>query len=672
MNSVNATGGSISTRIRQAVFDPVNVEAYMYMGSKLTSLYGREIKKATWDQIFWKSLGSNTCRGGDDVEFYINGVSTGMQLMDYLLAMALEAVFPEVTLANTPAPVPYNVWFRDTPVDSNLLSDLDNSSLYYYLSDGRNGLSDGVLYVGTEAALQSMVPSAPVENEQSTDRISGVIRPFVSHSPRHRVAWSNHALLAAIEKLSFVIGDVAYEELDRHALYNALQFRMRQDVYPVAGVEATTPSVNMATAGVGDDDNVVLGAPSTDDRYKAFVAPFSFTASALSDRSDSGNHRSAFPVLLACGENIKVRVSVVDDIRKTLVLEEEVMEDLSCAPMVFVATADELNDGEVSYMHISNGKGFFTVNVNDSFKQVGSTAALATLEEYTVLNNTVTPGEAITYSPSNRMKLGTLGVSYLVSTGDYHPVTRPTEYNLENPFSRDVDYRKWFSGGDLNLLIKGKALGAKATSLEAGMMKADCRNKVYLYEKYTYPCHSTLVKPGDKVCLDVGAIGGNFKYAYLFAQNELSRLQGNWFNYTNDTDYTRDDSGLVPLFEFGGKSAIERSDISVWGNSDGETEYLFHRYVDNPIFAQRAPRETGLSIVPRYSNWINSINPDGGVNARGISDMDITVKTSRSGLLSNKKHPEYDKHSTYGYNVQMIAVSWGIMKFELEKGCNAN
>ncbi len=675
MNSVNASGGSISTRIRQASFDPLNIEASMYFGKKLTSLYGREIKKATWSQIFWKGLGSYSCGGGDSIDFMINGSATSLQFMDYLLAFALEAIFPEVNLANTAAPESYKVWFRNTPVDQNLLLDTSGETLYFYLSDGSRGFPKGTVYLGTEEALLAMTGGAPVVDVPEDERVSGVIRPLVSHTPRHRASWGNHALLAAIESMSFEIGDVIYEELDRHALYNALQFRLREDVYPVAGDEAVTPNINYVVAGVGTAPQVSLGYPAEDDRYKAFTAPFSFTTSAIADRGTHGNHKSAFPVLLACGENIKVRVKVVDDLRKILVLEEELMEDLSCAPIVFVATGDEveeaMNGGDFGYMHISGGAGFISVIVNDaSFLPVNSTIAYATTQDYQVLANTIVLEDATTYSAANRLKLGDLGIKYLVSTTNFHPVTRPTEFSLENPFSTDINYRDWFSNDRFSLLLKAKALGAKVTLLEAGMMKADCRNKAYMYERYHYGCHGSYVKPGDKVCLDVSGIDGQFKYAYLFAQNEISRLQGHWFNYTNDTDYELYETYLGPRYKFEGKSAIEHSTVSIRGHKDETSNHLFQRYVDNPLFAQRAPREHGLSIFPRYSNWINSINPDGGVNARAINDIKVTVKTARSGLLNNEAHPHCNKVCSYGYNLHLIAVSWGMMLFQIDTGCD--
>lgn len=676
MNSVNASGGSISTRIRQANYDPLNIEARMYMGKQMVSLYGREIKKATWSQLFWKTLGASSYYGDNEVDFYINGAQADMQYMDYLLAVAIEAVFPRVNLANTAAPRPYNAWFTDRTVDMNLMSDLASMrNLYFYLSDGTGGLVKGTVYIGTLPALQALAPSASVETEQVTNQISGVIRPLVSYSPRHRVSWSSNALLAAIDCISFSIGDVVYEELDRHALYNALQFRLREDVYPVAADEATTPSVNRVIAGVGDDAQVILGNANDSDMYKAFTVPFSFTTSAIADRGDSGNHKSAFPVLLACRETIKVTVKVIDDLRRVLVLEEELMEDLSCAPVVFVATVDELypngtSADPISYMHIvpDGFNTFFSVTF-DSFIPSSSGTYYATSGDYTVLSNTANPAQGITYGTNSRMKLGALGATYLVSTGEYGAVTRPTDHNLDNPFSRDIDYREWFTGPPIRLGIKAKARGATVTRLEAGMMKKDCRNKLYLYERYNYTCSDQFTKPGDKYCLDIGTFDGQFKYAYLFAQNELSRLQGHWFNYTNDTDYELVETQLGPRYVFQGKSAIEKAVTTVWGHKDDDSNYLFQRYVDNPLFAQRAPRDLGLAIVPRYSNWINSIHPDGSTASRQVDDFKVHIKTARSGTVSNRFHPLCGKPCTYGYNVHIIAVCWNVIMFRLEAGC---
>jgi len=47
------------------------------------------------------------------------------------------------------------------------------------------------------------------------------------------------------------IDGVEYEELSRYALYNALQYRMREDVYPVAGFDATSLDAVLLPAGVG-------------------------------------------------------------------------------------------------------------------------------------------------------------------------------------------------------------------------------------------------------------------------------------------------------------------------------------------------------------------------------------------------------------------------------------
>jgi hypothetical protein len=157
MNSVNAFGTKISTTIRQASFDPLNVEALMYMGKNITSMFGREIKKAAWAQIFWKHLGCDNGESDCENVFTINGPAESVNTMDYLLAVALEHEVPCVTLKNTAAPVPFRISFatQGTQTDAATAFE-DGTQLYFYLSDGSSGLAAGTLYVGSLEALTSV------------------------------------------------------------------------------------------------------------------------------------------------------------------------------------------------------------------------------------------------------------------------------------------------------------------------------------------------------------------------------------------------------------------------------------------------------------------------------------------------------------------------------------
>lgn len=666
ISTVNAVGTKISTRIRQAGFDIRDVEALMYMGEETVPMFTHALKRSTWGQIFWSHLGGIAGERIEEQLFSINGLgSNSLNSMDYLLALAVEAVFPRVTLVNTPAPIPFTISFLSDDIIDPSVDDIVEAgqSLYYYLSDGTAGLPALQVFVGTLAALTNSRGSGGLGIPRAD------VRPFASYSPRHRVGWGDHAVLAAIESATFLIDGVEYEELSKHAIYNALQFRMREDVYPVAGHEATSLDAVLLPAGIGAGSRVVLG-DSEDERYRAFILPHSFTTSALADRGENGKHKSAFPILLACKNLIQERLTLVDDVRTLLVLEEEVLPDYCNLPVTFVATPTELAvdaDGNpTNNVFITDGVQVFEV-LAEGFVP-GTVDGLEDLVgPFTTAGNFVVrlDGRNITFGPGAPFRIENLGCVHLECTGEYLPVTRPTDYACENPFSREFDYAAWIVEENLGISVRLKALGALVTDLERGMMKADCRGKKWMYERYSY-FDSNGTRPGDRFSVCIDETPGQTKYAYTFAQNELSRLQGHHFNYTNDTDYKIiiDEDLARPKWVFDGKDSLERISTRIQGYRDEDHPAKFYRYVDNPIFSQRAPREVGLHIVPRYANWINSIYPDGSINS-GWSQATVSGKTNPSGLVDLEVSDLYCKCNTYAYNVQVIVVAWNIAIFEL-------
>lgn len=663
MQSVTAVGTKIATRIRQAGFDPLDVEALMYMGEQTVPMFTHALKRSTWAQIYWSYLPSQGGERCQDFVFNVTGIgSTSVNAMDYLLAIGIEATFPKITLVNTPAPVPFVTSFLPAGVTdvtpAEVISASGATPLFFYLSDGTAGLPAGQVFVGTFAALTTSRASGGLGISPS------LVLPFVSYSPRHRVGWGDHAVIGAVENLVFAIDGVEYEDLRRHALYNALQFRMREDVYPIAGHEATSLPAVLLPAGIGSGDEVVLGL-CEDDRYRAFIAPFSFTDSALTDRGENGKQKSAFPAMLACKNLTQVRLTTIDDPRSLLILEEEVLPDYAAQSVIFVATPTELAIDPVTGLptftpFITNGTTVFSIP-SGFIGSSGTTGFFSTSGEFVVS----TDGVSMTFSTTSPFRVGDFGVLFLEQTGEYLPLTRPPCYSLDNPFSREFDYRCWIEENEHKICFRANALGAIVTDVERGMMKADCRSKRWMYDRYTY-FEKQGIRPGDKSTIDIDEVPGQTKYAYTFVQNEISRLQGHFFNYTNDTDYivVEDQQIYQPRYVFNGRDSIERISTRIQGYKDEDHPAGFYRYVDNPLFAQRAPREHGLHIAPRYANWINSIYPDGSINGQ-FSDASITIKTTASGLLDLQVSPFWGRCNTYAYNFFVIVVAWNIVLFEI-------
>jgi len=671
--NVNSYRGNIATQLRQVSFDPLDIEYDMYSSDQgMVSMYAYDIKASTWSQIEWKDVCGSS--DGNCYTFALSGREFGiLKPFDYLLAIALEAVFPQVTLANTPAPVNYSITYpgsTDTP-------------LCYYLSDGNLGLAAGTLYIGSYGALHSLTGSS----------MSAGIQQFVSYQPRQIVSWSQYALLAAIDEIKFKVNGIDFTRFDKNALFAALQFRMRQDVFPIAGEDATSFRAVQAIAGVegAATKNTVLG-DTEDNRYKAFTIPFSFTTSALTDRGQNGKHLSAFPLLLCCNSSVCIEVKTIQDLRKLLVLQQEVLTNNSSTPVVIVSPSP------VSLpVTISNASTVYTIPSSAFSTSFGSTGLyLSNGSSITLSTTPVTTLTTIGSSSNNSSKttyssltLSNFGVSYLSQTGVYLPVCR---YGNNNNSCSEFDYSTWITNDcdDLKLQLRSKVLGSVITDLERGMSKVDCRNRRYLYEDYVYSCEKQ-VCPGREVCIRIERTPGQFKYAYTFAENETSLQQGQYFNFTNSTEFvvTPDVSLLGAKFIFIGDSSIQYFNTKIQGYEDVRGRAKFFKYVDNALFAQRCPHVNGLYIIPRYANFINSIYPDGSINMDNVCDLKVDICTQSSACYSSNgscfpipPQPQgsgcsyrsacgctsgvnTSEPNTYMYKVYVVSVITRIAEFEL-------
>lgn len=674
--SINNIGTKISTQIRQASFDPMGIEANMYFGEEVVSMYAYDIKPSSWAQISWCNL---SCINDNNTHtFGIAGREFSIvRSFDYLLAIAIEAIFPQVTLANTPAPVPFTITIGTSKA----------SDLYYHISTGNSGIPAGTIVLGTHPSLMSA--------SSGLGLMGCDVLPFISYSPRHQVSWSQYALLAAIECLTLRVNGVEYESFSRNALFNALQFRTREDVFPAAVEEATSFRATQVSATIGKGAPAVLGPLSEDARYKAFTAPFSFTTSAFADRGEEGKHLSAFPALLCCDASICIETKLVEDLRELLVLQEECMVDYCKHPIVIAVQGSLLTSS--SSVVISNGVSNFTISSSSFTSTLNKTRNIMGTDTNVTVTTTPTNTtgcstcnsakpisvtrqtqpcnctrslicnsgntNSMTFSP---LTLGSFGVCHLAQTGEYLPVTRFSSINPQCSLGREIDYSNWIEDDCINLKLHARALGADVTELERGMSKTDCRNRKFLYEAYTYSCESSVL-PGSEKCIRLCNAPGQFKYAYTFAENETSVLQGQYFNFTNSTEFTicADVSLMGTKFIFEGHDSLLYFKQRIDGYDDFHARAKFLTYVDNPLFAQRTPRVTGLHIVPRYANWINSIYPDGSINLDTIKCSELNVKTTPSAQTTLCCCPNFGKSNTVRYNLQTIAVIWRIAFFEI-------
>lgn len=684
MQSVTANGQKVSARIRQALYDPLNVEAFMYMGPQVVPMYARELKRSTWSQLEWICLQAASGECDNEIYFDINGMRSNMNAMDYLLAISMEVTFPQITLENTKAPCCYKYAYVESLGENNssymLMNGILNKQMYFYASDGRCGLPDKTVYVGSSDALGQL----------------GVYchaKPLAQLSERHKVSWGHHAALAAVEGVSFMIDGVEYEDLSNHAIYNAQEQRFREDIYPIAGIEATSLPCYEITANQDTQSKAILGS-DCDDLYRAFVAPFSFTTSAMTDRGENGKFKSAFPIMLCCKNNVQIKAKTINDIRNALVLQREVLRSYHDYGIKFVATASELgnittpptqcndcgtcNECELRSVDVSpnlyfscGGVVYKIYNCNFSNTKVCG-------------NNTLyLTGSSLKFSLDNEEaklisdpKVGALCLGNIDSACRWETVTRPCDSDHKHD---SIQWNDWICGSNHKVAVKARALGAIVTMLERGMMKADCRGKKLLYEKYDY-FDSCDVKPGTTAKFQLNEIPGAFKYAYTFAQNKTSSQQGQHFNYTNDTDYSqwKDNYNHNFSYVFEGKSAISEIGSRIQGYRDVDAKSTFYRCVDGPLCSQRAPRRRGLFVTPRYCNWMNAIYPDGSVNPQAINSITLAVKTAKSGVSDHRlkymkdcdscvvEHGSLDSRpNTFEYNVQCIAVSWNLAIFDL-------
>lgn len=654
---IDAFGTKISTRIRQAGFDPLGLESLMYLGEQCVCMYSHAFKKSSWSNITWFNLPCRECKGekgGREFLFDINGVqSQSVNTMDYLCALGLEVTFPKVTLVNTSCPVSYYVYFSANPTEDIETIVEQGQSLFWYLSDGTNGLPPGQLIVGTEAFLTSNIQLGGLGLSAEC------VHPLTNYSARHRVAWGHHAVVAAIEEAVWEIGGVPYETKGRHAILNDYQYRMRDGIYPVAGLEASSLDACYEYAGVGKECESIL-LECENDRKRALILPHAYTISALADRGENGKWKSAYPVLLSCVVPIQERIRLIDDLRRLLVLEEEILPCYGDLPVIFGALPSEVIVGTTGIptlnMHISNGCSVWTVPVAGFALQSGTFSGYMTTGTFTV--------NGITYTPTVPFKLACLGAKYLECTGCYYPLTRPDEC-LKSCFAKEFDYGCWLKEKCLEPCLHMKALGSMVTMLERGMTKKDCRNKTYLYERYIYFCDH--VDPGCKYQEDnLWDVPGHTKWVYTLAQNVNSRLQGHFFNYTNSTHYDviTDQNLCMRRFVFCGKDSIEHISTTIQGFRDESHSSAFMRFVTNPLFAQRAPLERGYHIAPIYGNWINAIYPDGSINTEFTTPF-INICTESSARLKSKLHEHRDKCDTERYNIIVIIVAWNAILFEL-------
>lgn len=685
MFSVNAVGNKIATRIRQAEYDPFGLESLMYMGKQCVPMYAHEIKKSSWSQIQWINLPRFAGECCEESRFIINGPASSINAMDYLMAVALEACFPRIELKPTCAPSPFFYQYLitnagttglptvpETPfpniqtfIQQAIQPSLNNPPqpaqvLYFYVSNCNSSLPKNTIYIGSQAALTTGLGVTAC-----------CLTPLETLCPKRRVAWGQNAFLAALECVSFRIDDVDIEELNTQALYNAIQERQREDVYPVAGMEAT--SLDAVEIESSTDVNVVL----EDTGVKAFTVPFSFTTSGLADRGEEGKFKSAYPVLLSCTNNIEVFTRQRKCLLDLLVLKEEILCDFATFNVVFLATNAELTQptGVHNSLFFTNGTNTYVIDFAN-FTLLPSSTSVFPQGVYATSSNAAVSPFAFYFNN----QLITESAAVLVSDFQFGPISSTGEFSVltrkcdgarhDNCLACDICFEDWFDDFDQNVLcIKARALSSTITAVERAWTKRDCRSRQYMYEHYTYICPSlgAFNHCTKEVNFDLTCVPGLFKYSYLVAQNETSRLQGHFFNYTSDTDFlvVNDYYPCFNRYVFCGKAAICFAKVKIRGYRDMEMNYPFIRYVDNPLFSQRAPRDHGLIIFPRYSNFINSIYPDGGVNMQLVDCATLCVNTCKSAIVSKPAcSPNFGKECTVGYAFELIAVSEDILLFE--------
>lgn len=656
MQSVSAIG-RIATRIRQTYFDPNNIETQLYASKHLTPLYTRKIQPATWCQIAWTNI-PGECEGRGGFYFPINGPNKAWNRMDYLLAFALRTIFPIVKVAPTKAPKRFKFSFA-TILSGCACEDFVNENcenqLYYHVSDGLCGHPDDTLYIGSAEAL-NVAGLTPIHE----------LKELFS---RHKVSWGKNAVLGNIERVGFNVDVQTYENKTRHAIYNDLQYRMREDVFPKGGEWATSlPACEVEAC----HDKAVELLPCEDDRRRTFINPFSFTTSAFADRGENGKFKTAFPVMMACTNNVGVQVNTICDPRDLLVLREEILKDFGCSKLRFVALADstELNvNGQQvpqNSLTFSNGCNFWNIPADQFLPGVGTSPSVY----MTAATLTFTHGSCGNVTKQD-VRVGDLKLGNIATTCRFRTLTRQGKGDCANRCVDKICWDDWICNEKLCIGLEGRVLGASCTDYERGMMKADVRTKKWLFEKYSYLPGSCDVCPGACVTFDLDNISGQYKFSYVVCENVDSLLQGQNFNYTNDTDFcaVKDQYSGNFLYRFDGKNALRAFSVKMQDEEDTCSEVEDWITSDTVLFAQRLPRETCALIAPRYSDFINCIQPGGSVNMQAIGKSTITVDTARSGEYAEFGRPDYGCKNTFGYNIQPIAVSWNLVIFKLQRQC---
>lgn len=655
MQSVSANG-RLTQRVREGFFDENNVELFLYLGKNPVPIFARALKKATWCQTAYYCLRATAGECDKTVYFPINGLATGPNRMDYLMYVALTVRMPQIKLCNTRVPQYFRHYYgclEKNQTCADFCTTYCDNQLHCYVSDGCSGLPNGHVYIGSPEALDKL----GVHPEHR--------RCLATYYPRRKVSWGKNCIAALFDEISFDINGERFEPLCRTALYNALQHRMREDVFPIAGDYATSISCNERIALHENSDNrYEYLCCNEDERTRSFIVPFSFSTSAFADRGENGKFKSAFPVMMCCSSEVGVTACMIDDIRRLLVLQEEILDDYCNHRVRFVSTGDELgcnNGGKPSNsLTFSNGNSFWSVNP-DQFSR------------YDCESDVWMSGCDLTFAYGNQdyckqsdVCMRHLNIGHIGSRDCWRALTKPANCRIDGVTFDDICWDKWIQCEDLCPVVSAKAFGAICTDLERGQMRADFRTKKWLYERYTYIPGAGCCVPGSELQFDLCPVPGAFKYAYSYGRNVISELQGHFFNFTNDSDFFchRDDYNCFSTYRFCGKNAICRVCTRIAGERDSDLTSGFIQTVDQAAFSQRCPREQVALIAPRYSDFINSIQPGGSINCQMINTVNVTLRTSTPGEISDRRRRDFGFCNTFGYEVGMIAVSWEIGLFE--------
>lgn len=610
MRSVNAVG-KLTTRLRQAHFDNRNVEKELYTGEELTPLFTYELHPVSWAQTAWYDLREEQGPYRNAVYYPINGPITGVDNMHYLMAFSTTLTFPEVKLKPTNTDV-YNYGRATTTVTPP--ADIED---IYYVSIWNSDYKSYKLYIGIKNTLEGYINAIYATDTPSKNYYTNLISKFNPRKNlRKRISWSKNAVVAAHTSSAFVIDGDRFIILDKDAIYNALQYKYREDVFNKTFSHSTNLPVEYV---ISDDDELTL-LPDLHNRSRSIIHPFSFTNSIFSDRGEEGKFKSAYPVLMGCKRSIGVNVDYIDDVKELLILEEE---QLYSMPEIYYIIPKAYTGGIILY---ENSTKFYTI-LSTSFS-IDTVAA-----EYKVSTNLSSIRDDWGYFDTDKWEI----------------VKRPSKYNEDG--DQSFKWSDWLENTDLKLVSRARAFGAVTNNFELGQMKADFRTRKWLFEKYSYPDTFVNIKPGDAVKFDLSGVSGQFKFAYVMVQNYSSELDGHHFNYTNDkTVLVKEDPYTGEKFySTMGLNGIESLRNTLHDEEENNYEVDFVQSVQNAMFAQRLPKEECAVIYPCYSDFINSIMPGGSVNMQAIGNSNLNVKTTKALSIN-----------TTAYMVKCIPVSWNI------------